>query len=148
MNRLAKAARLSASDWWVLVRAGALLPAAGMALRLLTFRSIRSGMQQRALRRMHGRRRPVSPERAAYLVALAARYSPWKPTCLEQSLVLYYLLRKTGVEVRFVIGTTTPPTGFAAHAWVEHSGRVLGAQPEDGYQELVSVENAAIRQNL
>ena len=148
MRRLAKAARLSAGDWCVLVRAAALLPAAGMVLRLLAFRGIRSWVQQRPLRSKHGRRRSASPERVAYLVDLAARYCLWKPTCLERSLTLYRLLRKMGVEARFVIGTTSPPAGFAAHAWVEHNGRVLGGQGENGYQELLSVENAAIRQDL
>jgi hypothetical protein len=148
MRRLAKAARLSAGDWCVLLRAGALLPVARIAVRVLTFRGIRSWVQQRPLRSKHGRRRPASPERVAYLVDLAARYCLWKPTCLERSLTLYRLLRKMGVEARFVVGTKVPPAGFAAHAWVEHNGRVLGGQGEDGYQELLSVENAAIRQDL
>ena len=43
--------------------------------------------------------------------------------CLVQSLVLWFLLRRRGVDASLVIGA--PPTmidGDAAHAWVEVDG--------------------------
>jgi hypothetical protein len=126
MRALARAAELSAGDWGVLVRAAALLPVARIAMRVVAFRRIWSWAQQRPLRSQLGRRHPASPQRVAYLVDLAARHFLWKPTCLERSLTLYCLLRRIGIEARLVIGATTQPAGFAAHAWVEHNGGVLG----------------------
>jgi transglutaminase superfamily protein len=56
-------------------------------------------------------------------VAMAAALYPGRALCLEQSLVLYYLLRRQGMPVRLAIGVQARP--FAAHAWVEHCGEPL-----------------------
>ncbi|WP_376797113.1 lasso peptide biosynthesis B2 protein [Thermogemmatispora sp.] len=39
------------------------------------------------------------------------------PTCLEQSLALWWVLRKRGIAAHVVLGISTAP--FTAHAWVE-----------------------------
>jgi hypothetical protein len=56
-------------------------------------------------------------------VALACALYPGRAQCLERSLVLYYLLRRQGVDLRFVNGVKVDP--FAAHAWIEYRGRPL-----------------------
>jgi transglutaminase superfamily protein len=56
-------------------------------------------------------------------VALAGALFPGRARCLEQSLVLYSLLRREGVSVRFVIGVKVDP--FGAHAWVDHCGEPI-----------------------
>jgi hypothetical protein len=61
-------------------------------------------------------------------VATAAALYPGRALCLEQSLVLYYMLRRQGVPVRFRMGVQAHP--FAAHAWVEYRGQVLNDIPE------------------
>jgi len=55
-----------------------------------------------------------------YAVATAGALYPGRALCLEQSLVLYYLLRRQGVPVTFVMGVQPYP--FIAHAWVEYCG--------------------------
>ncbi|HEX6965474.1 MAG TPA: lasso peptide biosynthesis B2 protein [Gemmatimonadaceae bacterium] len=55
-----------------------------------------------------------------YRVALAAALWPGRALCLEQSLVLYYVLRRAAVAVEFRMGVQPHP--FAAHAWVEYQG--------------------------
>jgi hypothetical protein len=55
-----------------------------------------------------------------YAVAMAGALYPGRALCLEQSLVLYYLLRRQGVPVRFAMGVQAHP--FSAHAWVEYRG--------------------------
>lgn len=56
-------------------------------------------------------------------VAMAAALYPGRALCLEQSLVLYYLLRRRGVAVTYCQGVIPQP--FEAHAWVEYQGDVI-----------------------
>ena len=55
-----------------------------------------------------------------YAVALASAFFPGRALCLEQSLVLYYLLRRQGRRAEFRVGVVPHP--FMAHAWVEWGG--------------------------
>jgi hypothetical protein len=56
-------------------------------------------------------------------VALAGALYPGRALCLEQSLVLYYVLRRQGIGVTFRMGIQAHP--FAAHAWVEYNNAPL-----------------------
>ena len=59
-------------------------------------------------------------EAVAQRVAMVAGFFPGRARCLEQSLTLYYLLRRLGMEATFRLGVQ--PVSFAAHAWVEYGG--------------------------
>jgi hypothetical protein len=75
--------------------------------------------------------RPVSGSEVApveHSVAMAAAVYPGRALCLEQSLVLYYLLRCGGAHAHFRIGVQPHP--FLAHAWVEFAGRPINDVPE------------------
>ena len=61
-------------------------------------------------------------------VAMAGALYPGRAKCLEQSLVLYYLLRRQGVAVSYCQGVQPYP--FRAHAWVEYRGQVINDVPE------------------
>jgi hypothetical protein len=84
------------------------------------------------------RRMAVTPEvpssnvesvrRTEYVVAMAAAFYPGRALCLEQSLVLYYLLRRQGVPVKYCQGVQPQP--FSAHAWVELLGKPINDVPE------------------
>jgi hypothetical protein len=63
-----------------------------------------------------------------YAVAMAGALYPGRAKCLEQSLTLYYLLRRCGVAVRYCQGVQPHP--FEAHAWVEYLGEVVNDVPE------------------
>ncbi|HKT07976.1 MAG TPA: lasso peptide biosynthesis B2 protein [Gemmatimonadaceae bacterium] len=56
-------------------------------------------------------------------VAKAAALFPGRALCLEQSLTLYALLRRSSVSARLRLGVQPYP--FAAHAWVEADGEPL-----------------------
>jgi hypothetical protein len=56
-------------------------------------------------------------------VALAGGFYPGRAKCLEQSLVLYYVLKRQGVNVRYCQGVLAYP--FSAHAWVEYRNEVI-----------------------
>jgi hypothetical protein len=71
---------------------------------------------------------PDAEARAAAVarsVSRAARFGAVRGSCLTQSLVVWWLLRRCGMdaEVRFGVRRMTDP--FQAHAWVEHRGTVL-----------------------
>jgi hypothetical protein len=61
-------------------------------------------------------------------VALAAGFFPGRAACLEQSLALYYVLRRRGIAATFRVGVTAQP--FLSHAWVEYRGHPVNDTAE------------------
>jgi hypothetical protein len=61
-------------------------------------------------------------------IAYVAAFYPRRALCLEQSLVLFVLLRRRGVPVDLRIGVQ--PSPFLAHAWVEWNGRPINESEE------------------
>jgi hypothetical protein len=59
------------------------------------------------------------------MVRAALRYSFANYTCLEESLTLWYLLRRQGVAACLRIGVRKEGGIFEAHAWVELGGEAL-----------------------
>lgn len=86
----------------------------------------------RWVRRVVGERpeaaRPGLITDVAHAVAKAAAFYPGRAQCLEQSLVLYWVLRRRGVEARLRVGVQ--PFPFTAHAWVEHNGHPINEQED------------------
>src|SRR5579862_915209 len=91
----------------------------------------------RALRflnwRLHGHATPIEPdtvslESAARTVVAAAVLIPGRIECLEQSLALWYLLRRRGVGAELTFGMRQYP--FGAHAWVTYRGEPLNEDRE------------------
>jgi hypothetical protein len=65
---------------------------------------------------------------AEHAVATAGALYPGRALCLEQSLVLYYVLRRRGVPVSYCHGVQPHP--FEAHAWIEYRGEAINDVPE------------------
>jgi len=61
-------------------------------------------------------------------VAMAGAFYPARAQCLEQSLTLYYLLRRQGVAAVYCQGVLPYP--LQAHAWIEYQGKVINDVPE------------------
>jgi transglutaminase superfamily protein/coenzyme PQQ synthesis protein D (PqqD) len=61
------------------------------------------------------------------LVRRVAGRHPLNPQCKERALVSWHLLRRMGLPARLVMGVMLYP--FAAHAWAECQGRVVGDDP-------------------
>ncbi|HKE07531.1 MAG TPA: lasso peptide biosynthesis B2 protein, partial [Candidatus Acidoferrum sp.] len=59
--------------------------------------------------------------------------------CLEESLILWYLLRKQGIASRLRIGVRKVNEKFEAHAWVEQEGVALN-QPGQLHRHYVAFE--------
>jgi hypothetical protein len=61
----------------------------------------------------------------ARMEVAAARNLPFDTNCLEQSLVLWWLLRMRGIVAELRIGARKDVNRFEAHAWVEFHGAIL-----------------------
>lgn len=75
----------------------------------------------------------VEPDRttldaSARAVVAAAILIPGRIECLEQSLALWYLLRRRGVGAELTFGMRQYP--FGAHAWVTYQGEPLNEDRE------------------
>jgi hypothetical protein len=71
---------------------------------------------------------PALLRESVHRVALVAAFFPGRALCLEQSLVLWLLLRRRGLQADLRLGVQPYP--FGAHAWVEHGGQPLNEKPE------------------
>ena len=69
---------------------------------------------------------------AEHAVATAGALYPGRALCLEQSLVLYFMLRRCGVAVTYCHGVS--PCPFQAHAWIEYGGEVINDVAEHANQ--------------
>ena len=61
----------------------------------------------------------------ARLVRAAANHGLYRANCLEQSLVLWYLLKRNGLESQIRFGARKEEDQLQAHAWVECGGIAL-----------------------
>jgi len=125
----------------IFVRAMLVLPLVAQSLRWRGF-----GATQESLRF----RRPSSKEFSssknqdvqltARLVKAAVRYSLWQPSCLEESLTLWWLLARQGIASEVRIGVRKHAEEFEAHAWVERDGVALN-EPEGKHQHYAAFES-------
>ena len=120
--------------WW-LAQSLVLLPLTALALRFVALRRLRSVTERPRLRK-----RDVDfarADRLAHMVAAAAQYGPYRATCLPQSLVLQWLLRRDGMRGQLKYGVRKVDDAMAAHCWVEIDGRPLIDSPESRRQFTV-----------
>ena len=90
------------------------------------------GRVQRLLVHLSGRRRrldvhtgPGALRSCVWAVAAAARHGFPRANCLEQSLLLWWFLRRLGAAAEIRIGVRKQDGLLQAHAWVEVNGQVL-----------------------
>lgn len=70
-----------------------------------------------------------SAQRLAHLISIAGRHGPISATCLRQSLLLYGLLRRRGLQPDLRLGVRKQAEAIDAHAWVELEGQALAPTP-------------------
>jgi len=135
---------LSRDERRLLVGLVFLLPAIGVALRLLGFRRtsrLLGGSAGSAATSAN-----ISAEsqavamRLGQLVSIASRHGPYAATCLRQSLALSWLLRRRGLPAEVRVGVGKNDGRVLAHAWVELAGRVINDHP------AIAAEYAAYRE--
>jgi hypothetical protein len=64
------------------------------------------------------------------LVRAAAAHGFYRANCLQQSLSLWWLLRRKGIPSNLQIGMQQEADQIKGHAWVEYEGRVLNDTPD------------------
>jgi len=120
---------LNAASQRMFRRAAILLPLVRWSLRLRGYGKTYTLLQRRVSSQAPGvETRSEMREKVQVtcrMVRAAMRYSLAQFTCLEESLTLWYLLRKQGIDACLRIGVRTENGRFEAHAWVEHGGEAL-----------------------
>lgn len=66
----------------------------------------------------------------ARLVRAAARHGCVDRNCLAESLTLWWILRRRGIDSDIRIGVRKEGGGLDAHAWVECAGAALDEHPD------------------
>ncbi len=123
--------RSPARDRWLFLRSLILLPCCRLALRVLGYRRL-TGLLSRISRAPRNNKPApsealVTAHRRA--VERASRYLPGQATCLHRSLLLWWTLRRAGLDCQLRIGVRKEEGELAAHAWLEHRGRAINDQP-------------------
>ena len=130
-----KLARLTWGERRLLVRSFVMVPASVASLRLAGYDRTR-----RAVGWINGDgRRRTSPTGAALdrqvsstveVVRIASRRVAKESTCLAQSIALWALLRRQGIDSEIAFGVKRSDLPLDAHAWVEREGAPLNETPE------------------
>ncbi|MBE9227079.1 lasso peptide biosynthesis B2 protein [Phormidium sp. LEGE 05292] len=127
INSWRKLKELSWSELMLLMQAFLLLPLVAFGIKFFGFRRFYGIMANFNDRkdRLQGREGIKQARTIAKLVEIASRYGLYKPNCLQKSLLLWWLLRRQGMESVLRIGVRKQQENLAAHAWVECQGCVL-----------------------
>jgi hypothetical protein len=123
-----KFTELSRSEQWSLVQAFLTLPFFGLGLRLWGLRRMQALLSHWPLKKPRGvpQEQIITVAQAqGRFVQVAARHGLYRPTCLPQSLALWWLLRCHGIETDLRVGVKPAANGLEAHAWVELQGQPL-----------------------
>lgn len=125
-------------------RAAILLPMVGASLRLRGYKSTQAWLQNKLESRPAS---PLAPELAparlemiCRMVRAAEHYVVLRSSCLEQSLLLWYLLEGEGIPAVLRVGVRKDSGKFEAHAWVEHGGAALN-QVEERHRHYAAFDS-------
>jgi hypothetical protein len=128
-GRLARWLELPTGERWLLLGLIGGLPTMSALLRIFGFVRTRRWLERISLN--------AAPhaadsddlriaQRLTRLANIAGRRGAITATCLRQSLLVYWLLRRRGLAPELKIGVRKEHANFDAHAWVELQGVALG----------------------
>ncbi len=127
--------RLSRRSRGIALEASAALVATWAGLRLIGFRRWKALLVRRTPHPSQPRA-PLEPaqiataQEIACIQQAASRHLIFHASCLEQSLVLWWLLGRRGIPAELRIGARKEAGRFEAHAWVELGNVVLNDSGE------------------
>ena len=146
MSNLNKFRELSRKERGLLFQSVLLLPVIHLALLVLGFARLRWLMERLTpLKPIH---RTLSEtetlQRAgamARMVSIAAGHGVYRATCLRKSLLVWWFLRREGIQSNLCFGVRILGQKLEAHAWVEWDGMVINdaANVREHYQSLHNV---------
>src|SRR3989441_7240065 len=123
-ERLQRFRKLGRREQGAFLRAAALLALLRISLYSVGFRRTHQTLLK--FLRSHAMTSPQAEDisllvnTTVRMVRAAARYGIGRPTCLEESLVLWFLLERQGIPAQLRIGARKLDKEFEAHAWVEY----------------------------
>jgi hypothetical protein len=124
-------------------RAVTLLSLTRLSLRLRGFKKTKTELQKKLTlnspQRMVKQNDAETVQMTCRMVRAGAHYGLGRPSCLEESLVLWYLLQSQNIPARLRIGVQKVAEKFAAHAWVEFEGTPLN-EGEPVHQHYAAFE--------
>jgi hypothetical protein len=129
---------LSGYERGIVLETMAALPASWLGLRLVGYRRWHT-ILARLVPSTDQTAHPASAiqQQTAQLIARmstkAARNLFFGTNCLEQSLVLWWVLRRRGIAAELRIGARKRCERFEAHAWIEVDSVVLNEVSEEHY---------------
>ena len=119
----------------LILRALVLLPMTEIGLRVMGFQRCKEMIEKLPVRE-----RPSQSLESATSCEMAAKitravrtvelHGPGSPNCLERSMLLWWLLRRGGIEGELHIGARKNGSRLEAHAWVELEGEILNDSTE------------------
>jgi Transglutaminase-like superfamily len=122
VNSWGKFRQLSWLERRLFIQALLLLPLGALALRLVSFKRLQSHLTRLAPVKKFSEEMTQSARVTNVLVRAAARHGVYRATCLPQSLTLWWLLRRRGIESDLRFGARKEAGKMEAHAWVELRG--------------------------
>ena len=129
MRDLAKLRTLTGAERRLLVVSCAATPLVAGAVSLLGFRRAHAVMARwsRPVRTPFpaGEAAWARALSAARVVSIATGRGPVRASCLRRSLLLWWLLRREGIETSLRVGVNRDGGSLSAHAWVEYLGRPI-----------------------
>ena len=128
----------------VVLEAAAALVATRLGLRIIGLRRWRAVLASLAPTTANADdpNRLATAREISRLAAATARRLFFRPTCLEESLVLWWMLRRHGIAAELRLGARKESNRFEAHAWVELDGAALNDSAAE-YVHFVSFEGPA-----
>ena len=125
-----KLVRSGPSGWWLLVQAEASILAAATLVRRRPRGELIQALSERYSAPGGGSADLRRADEIALAIDRAARFGFVRPLCLVRSIALHRLLERRRVAgSRIHVGIRMFGSTFAAHAWVELEGRVIGDDP-------------------
>lgn len=116
-----------------LLEAMALMPAAEILLRFFRYHALLAFLEKATpLRARRTSMNMAQARKMGELANIAAWRGAYKVTCLRRSLVLWWMLRRRGVDSKIRIGVRMENDEFASHAWVERGSVVLNDAQDVG----------------
>jgi len=126
------------------LRAAALLPLVGMSLHTRGYKKTQGWLQKRLESRKVSTLISGSAadmvSKTCRMVRAAEHHGLTRSSCLEGSLVLWYLLGRQNISSSIRIGVRRQAGKFEAHAWVEYQGEAQ-SQPEELHRHYAPFES-------
>jgi len=125
------------------VRAAAVLPLISLSLRLRGFRKTQAFLQKFLSLPSYSTDTSASSraDLTVRMVRAAVRNSLGHPTCLDESMTLWWLLERQGIGAELKVGVRKDGEKFEAHAWVERDGVALN-EPESKHKHFAAFDAA------